>query len=340
MQAEHQQIIDALSPCKRVLITTHVRPDGDALGSTAAMALGLRAKGIDATVLLLSRLPAKYAFVYEDDGVRHVDAEAGWPPSLDVAAFDALLVVDTGTWSQLPGLKDRLATFAGPKLVVDHHLTQEDWATAKLVDTKAAAAGEIVAGLLAAWGVALTPAIATALFLAVASDTGWFQFSSTRPATLRLGADLMEAGVDTDALQQRIYQNERPERLALQLRVQQSMRLLCDGRIAVMQCSADDYKATGAIQGDTEGLINVPLQISTVAVSLLLNDPGDGGPIRGSLRSKGGLDCAAFAQQYGGGGHARAAGLRVPGPAEDAYRTVVAALAAAVGCAASSVARQ
>jgi phosphoesterase RecJ-like protein len=327
MPTDFQPLLAVLSRCKRVLVTTHVRPDGDALGSTAALVLGMRAKGIDATVLLLSHLPGKYAFAYTDLGVAHVDAEKGWPTTLgDLSGFDALLVADTGTWSQLPGLKDRLANFAGPKLVLDHHLTQEDWATVKVVDTSAPAAGEIVAELLAAWGVALTPPIATALFLALVSDTGWFQFSSTRPATLRLAADLMEVGVDTDALQQRIYQNERPQRLALHLRVQQSMQLLADAKLSVMRCTADDFKTTGAVPTDTEALINVPLQIRTVAVSCLLTDPGDGGPIRGSLRSKGTVDCAAFAQKFGGGGHARAAGLKYVGSLTEAYDAIVPAL--------------
>ena len=327
MPTAYQPILDVLSRCKRVLVTTHVRPDGDALGSTAAAILGLRAKGIDATALLLSPLPEKYAFAYDDAGVPHVDAEVRWP---DLSAYDALLVVDTGTWSQLPGLKDRLVNFTGPKLVVDHHLTQEDWATAKLVDTKAAAAGEIVAGLLAAWDVPVTLPMATALFLAIVSDTGWFQFSNTRPATLRLAADLMRIGVDTDALHQRIYQNERPQRLLFQLRVQQSMQLLAGDRVAVMQARAADFAAVGAVPADTEALINVPLQIRTVAVSCLMTDPPGGGPIRISLRSKGGLDCAAFAQQFGGGGHARAAGLKVDGPLADAYAAVVPKLVAAV----------
>ena len=327
MPNDFQPILAALSRCRRVLVTTHVRPDGDALGSTAAMVLGMRAQGIDATVLLLSHLPSKYAFAYDDLGVRHVDAEKGWPASLgDLSGFDALLVVDTGTWSQLPGLKDRLAGFAGAKLIVDHHLTQEDWATVKVVDTSAPAAGEVVAELLTAWGVPFTPPIATALFLALVSDTGWFQFSSTRPSTLRLAADLMEVGVDTDALQQRIYQNERPQRLALHLRVQQSLQLLADDRLAVMRATADDFKAVGAATTDTEALINVPLQIRTVAVCCLLTDPGDGGPVRGSLRSKGAVDCAAFAQRYGGGGHARAAGLKYVGSLTDAYNAIVPAL--------------
>src|SRR5436189_4953296 len=91
----YQQVIDTLKPCKRVLVTTHVRPDGDALGSTAALALGMKQRGIDADVLLLSHLPTKYAFIYVDSGVKHFDAEAGWPAGLALDAYDALVVVDT-----------------------------------------------------------------------------------------------------------------------------------------------------------------------------------------------------------------------------------------------------
>src|ERR1043165_4303742 len=119
-----EQILDRLSRCKRVLITTHVRPDGDALGSTAAMVMGLKQKGIDSKVLLLSHLPRKYAFVYEETGIPFFDAESGWPADLKLDDFDALLVVDTGTWSQLPGVRERVEKWPRPKLVIDHHLTQ------------------------------------------------------------------------------------------------------------------------------------------------------------------------------------------------------------------------
>src|SRR6266480_2795427 len=140
----YQEVIDVLSTVTRVLVTTHVRPDGDALGSTAAMVLGMRQKGIDADVLLLSHLPHKYAFIYDETGVKHVDVEHGWPAPADfpLENYDALLVIDTGTWSQLPGLQERIARIEGPKIVIDHHLTQEDWADVKLVDTTAGAAGE------------------------------------------------------------------------------------------------------------------------------------------------------------------------------------------------------
>src|SRR2546421_1554521 len=123
---------------------------------------------------------------------------------------------------------------------------------------------------------------------------------------MRLAADVMEAGVDTDALYQHLYQNERAQRVALQARALQSLELLCDNRLAVMTIHKADFEQTGAGVPDTENLINVPLQIATVEVSLLITEPMDSGPVRVSLRSKGSVDVARFAEQFGGGGHARA----------------------------------
>jgi phosphoesterase RecJ-like protein len=314
MTDPRQQIIDTLSRCRHVLVTTHVRPDGDALGTAAAMALALRKVGVSSDVLLLSHLPRKYAFIFDESGVGHRDVEAGWPVHFPFEDYDALLVVDTGTWSQLPGLQERIGNWNVPKLVLDHHLTQQNWADMKLVDTQAAAAGEIAADLLDLWKVPLDKAIASALFLAIASDTGWFQFSNTRPQTLRLAARLMEAGVETDRMYQALYQNERPERVALHTRGQQSMELLEGGRLAVMTLRKSDFDDTHAGVLDTENLINVPLQIRTVDVSMLVVGPTDpAAPVRVSLRSKGAVDVAAFAETLGGGGHARASGLKLDG---------------------------
>src|SRR5690242_4735754 len=107
MADSYAPILDALQRSNRVLLTTHVRPDGDALGTVAATYLGLKKKNIAADVLLLSHLPRKYAFVFQDNGIPHFDAEQGWPADLRIEVYDTLLVMDTGTWSQLPGLKDR-----------------------------------------------------------------------------------------------------------------------------------------------------------------------------------------------------------------------------------------
>lgn len=320
---EFQQVIDKLAGSSNVLVTTHIRPDGDALGTAAAMVLGMRQKGINCQVLLLSHLPVKYEFIFQENRIPYRDVEAGWPADWDLGQFDTLLVVDTGTWSQLPGLKERIGQIRGPKVVVDHHQTQEDWADVKLVRTGAAAAGEIVADLLERWGVKLDRAMASALFLAVASDTGWFQFSNTTPGTMRLGARLMELGVDTDRLYQKLYQNERPERIALQTRAMESMRLVGGGMLAVMQIRKQDFEETGSGVPDTENLVNVPLQIGSVQVSMLGVEPKDFGPVRVSLRSKGGVDVARFCEKFGGGGHARAAGLKMEGGIDEVMKRVV-----------------
>jgi phosphoesterase RecJ-like protein len=322
----YRQVVDVLGRCKRVLVTTHVRPDGDALGTVAATILAMRKVGIEAEALLLSHLPRKYAYVFEENGIVHHDAERGWPESLVLDRFNALLVMDTGTWSQLPGLRERISNWPVPKLVVDHHLTQEDWADVKLVVKEAAAAGEIAAELFDAWGIELDQPIASALFLAIASDTGWFQFSNTRPYTLRLAARLIEHGVNTDQMYQHLYQNESAERVRLQTRAQDSLELLQDGRLAVMRVGKQDFADSNAHIGDTENLINIPLQIRTVQASLLFVEAPEPGPIRVSLRSKGQVDVARFAEQFGGGGHARAAGLKVDGGLADVHDRVVAAM--------------
>jgi riboflavin kinase/FMN adenylyltransferase len=326
----YQQLIQLLRECKRVLITTHVRPDGDAIGTTAALALAMKKVGIDSEVLLLSPLPEKYAFVYHENRIVFYDAEKHWPAELVLDNFDALLVADTGTWSQLPGVREKIENWNRPKLVLDHHLTQEDWADAKLVIKDAAAACEIAAELIETWPIEIDAAIATALFIGITSDTGWFQFSNTRPFTLRLAATLMEKGVDTDRIYQMLYQNERPQRLALQTRAMQSLEFLHDGRVAIMIVRKEDFAKAGAKVSDTENLINLPLQIRNVEVSIFFTETPEPGPIRVSLRSKGNLDCAKFAEQFGGGGHARAAGLKIAATLNEALQQIKLALAPAI----------
>ena len=321
-----QAVLDSLWRARRVLVTTHVRPDGDALGSSAALVLGMKQKGIDADVLLLSHLPRKYSFIYDEAGVRHIDVEKGFPVDFALDAYDALVVVDTGTWSQLPGLQERVEKWPKTKIVIDHHLTQQDWADVKLVETGAGACAEIIADLLARWGVRLDSKMATALFVGIVADTGWFMFSNTRPVTLRTAATLMEAGVDTDRVYQLLYQNERAERVKLQTRGLAGMELLDDGRVAVMKVRKADFAEARAHVNDTENLINIPLQIRTVEVSVLLSEPPEGGPIRASFRSKGQLDVAKFAEQFGGGGHARAAGAKFETSLDEAHDKVIEAL--------------
>jgi bifunctional oligoribonuclease and PAP phosphatase NrnA len=331
MATSRDAIIERLSDSQRVLITTHVRPDGDALGTSAAVHLALRSHGIASEVLLLSKLPTKYSFLMRDTGASHraIDPPASdAPPREWYEQFDTLFVVDTGTWSQLPTISDVMKSWKpASTLVMDHHQTQEPWGDVRWVDTTASAAGEMAFDLLRAWpGVTIDQAMAEALFVAITSDTGWFAFSNTSPRTLRACAELMEIGVDTDALYQRLFQNERPERLLLQVRAMRSLAFLAQGRVARMHITNADFAETRANVPDTENLVNIPLQVADVQVSVLLSEDPSGGPVRVSLRSKGQLDVAKFAEQFGGGGHARASGAKIAAPIDEAVRRVSEAL--------------
>lgn len=320
-----QEMIDALAACRRVLITTHVNPDGDALGTTAAMAVGLERNGIEAECLLLSPPPAKYEFVYADANVKwHEHGQVEVPTLLGNA--DALLVCDTGTWSQLPGLRDAVKLFGGRKLVLDHHVTQEDWADLKLVDTQAGAAAEIALELLKRWGVSIDATLAQPAYVALATDTGWFAYSNTSARTMRLAAECLDAGVDPNAIYQRLYQSERSRRMRLHALGYGSLELLADEQLAVMQVRTEDFRSTGTRMPATEDLVNWPMAIGAVELSIFLaEDPDspDGRPVKLSFRSKGRVDVANLAEQFGGGGHPRAAGARLDSPLEEARRRVI-----------------
>lgn len=321
-----QQMIDALAACRRVLVTTHTSPDGDALGTTAAMSLGLARKGIAAECLLLSPQPDKYAFVYGEAKVKWHDIGQVKDIAAVLGTFDAILVCDTGTWSQLPGLREPMTRFAGKKLVIDHHLTQEDWADLKLVDTSAGAAAEIALELLKRWGVSLDSALAQPLYVAMATDTGWFAYSNTTSRTMRLAAECVDAGADPNALYQRLYQSERSRRMRLHALGYNSLELLADEQLALMQLTRDDFARTGAKLPATEDLVNWPMAIGAVELSIFLAenpDSADGRPTKLSFRSKGRVDVAKLAQSFGGGGHARAAGARIDAPLVEARQRVI-----------------
>jgi phosphoesterase RecJ-like protein len=326
-----QQIIQSLAAASRVLITSHVRPDGDAIGCCAAMAMALRARGVASETLLLSALPEKYAFALTENGLVHHIVTGSWSHIPPAARFDTLLVLDTGTWSQLPGLRQYLGDWGGRRIVIDHHLTQDQLADLSLIDSSAAAAGEIVADLIERWEIPLEPAIAEALYLAVASDTGWFAFGNTRPATLRLAARLLQAGADAARLYRAIYQSERASRLVLMKHALESLQMLAEGRLAVMSLGTWDFRTAGADMTDTENLINVPLQVGTVLVSMFVVEPPESSSIRVSLRSKGTVDVARFAQRFGGGGHAQAAGLKLEGTLASVRNAVVQAMLEELG---------
>ena len=245
-------------------------------------------------------------------------------------------MLDTGAWSQLADLRPWLEGRADSTVVVDHHRHGDpDLATMRLIDIHAAAACEPVAGLcVGLLGVdspaALPVEVATPLYLGLATDTGWFKFPSVTPRTLRLGADLLDAGVDADALYQITEQSDSPARLQLIRRALDSLKLLDGSRVAVMKLRRRDFDETGADPDESGGIIDIPKSVGAVRVVALLTEV-DGANAKLSLRSKAHaddeVDVNLVAQRFGGGGHKHAAGARIAEPLDRAAELVASALA-------------
>ena len=317
------RIADLLRSAGKLLIIAHARPDGDALGSLAAMALSARAAGRQAECLVPDRVPAQYQFLFEGIPVAADDRFA------PLAAWaDLILILDTCTRSQLGNVAAGVVELRRKVAAIDHHATAEDIADARWIDPSAAAAGIMVGELLEALSWPVDVRGAEALMTAATTDTGWLRFANTDARCLAAVGRWINAGVRTDRLYRKLYQNESPQRLRLAARMIQGMELSCGGRLASMTIRNADFDATGALREETENLINEALRIGTVETVVLAVENPD--TIRVSLRSRDLVNVARVAERFGGGGHPRAAGVRIVGNIDDIRRRVSAACAEAL----------
>jgi len=319
-----QMIRDA----QRILMTTHVKPDGDGMGSLAALAEHMRRQGQTVRIVLPGEPGLKYRCIPGFDQFevlgRTTTAEAV------AGQWDLVLVVDTCAWDQLNGLRDLIERHEGRLLVIDHHKTRDALKHQELVDEAAAAAGQIVFRLLESHGAIVTPTMAKALFVSLVSDTGWLRFSNATPEVFRMAARLVELGAEPPVIYEELFQSESPAKMALIREALATLTTNPEGDVAWFWLTPDMFARSGAVAADTENIIDECQRIAGVIVGLLFVDEGDGG-IRVSLRSKRVVDVAQVAAAFGGGGHARAAGCRLRVPLAQACRQVLDAVNLALG---------
>ena len=306
-----------------LLLVTHARPDGDGLGSICAVGRCAQARGIPARLLVPDEVPRRYRSLFAEGP----PAQAGQFAHLADGA-ELVVVMDTCAYAQLDGLRGHLEARRDKIVVIDHHVTGDDLAAMQWVDTTAAATGVMVHELLAEMYWPVGPRAARDLLVAIVSDTGWLRFSNTDARTLRCAADLLDAGARPDELFAALYQRDRPQRLRLLERMLGSLELHHGERLAVMALRDRDFREIGATEGETENLINESLRLETVQAAVLLVENAQA--VRVSLRSRGDVNVARVAEQFGGGGHARAAGCRVDENLDKLKDRLVAALGAAL----------
>jgi phosphoesterase RecJ-like protein len=324
MPIDWSPFVDLVRRHRRFLLTTHIRPDADGLGSQLALAEILRRLGKEARLVVASAWPPRYNFLDPD---RRIERFA--PPGDAWREVDAVVVLDTGTWNQLGDFGPFLKSLSVPKVVIDHHLSQDDLGALRLVDTTAEATGRLVYEAVGALGEPLNEAAASYLFAALATDTGWFRHANTTPATFDLAAKLMAAGARPTRLYEQLYEQNTLPRLKLTGLVLDRLQVTAGGRVAFTEVRREDYAATGAVPQDTEDLINFGRSLAGVDVALFFMEQPRGG-VKVSFRSRG-VDVARVAEQFGGGGHKLASGAIVEMPLPEAKARVLAAVEAALG---------
>lgn len=311
---------------QRFLIMTHVRPDGDALGSEIALACALKQLGKSVRVAVASDLGPRYEFA----NTVTTPIERFRKPGDEFRNVDAIIIVDTGTWSQLGEFGAFLRSMPVAKAVIDHHRTQDDLGGLQFVDTTAEAAGRLVYDATMALGMPISAEAANALFLAIGTDTGWFRHSSVEPRTFALAEELVRAGAKPTPLYDAVYATSSLGRMRLTGRALERMKSEAGGRIAYTEVYLSDYAETGSIPPDTEDLINFPRAVSGVEIALVFIEQRDGGT-KVSFRGKEPLDVGRLAEQFGGGGHRMAAGATVGKPLGETRAAVIKAAVAALG---------
>jgi phosphoesterase RecJ-like protein len=322
----YQTAIDRFREAPSVALTTHVNPDADGLGALAALRRWLLDLGTHVDVVLPTVPGEKYAFLDPDDAFlvagRDVDLRAIDPPAL-------VCIVDTCTWQQLEGVEALVQAAGAEVVVIDHHRTTNALADLELVDPEAAAAVVLVHRLLTLAGADIDAHTAGALFVGLLGDTDGFRLPNVGPETFRLAGDLVEAGADPWAVHERLNLSDRLEKLHLWGRAVQTLHVAVGGRVAVLHVTRAMLRDVDAETGDTEGLINASLQVRGVKAGVLLRET-EGEDVRVSLRSVPGVNVLQVAEQFGGGGHVRAAGARTAGPLEAAEARVLEAVQAAL----------
>lgn len=324
-----------LGAARRVVVTTHARADGDAIGSATALARVLRQRGAHATAWLHEPAPPPYAFMVEGEGVAvwcdAPDAPISSAGQDALNSADLVVIVDTCARSQLGRVVEAIAAGKAAKLAIDHHKTRDGIVDAWLIDVSAGACAQILTQVFDAAGWTIDSTTATLLFCGLSTDTGWFRFSNADAGAFATAARLIECGVKPNELYERLFLNESIPRARLIGAAMSSFRTEADGRLAVIRITREMLAACGATSAMTENLINEPQRVGRVMAAVMLVEPEGGGPIRLSLRSKRDVDVAAIAAKWGGGGHARAAGVRIDGRIDDVERQVVAAMVEAIG---------
>lgn len=311
-----EDIIKAVSTGKKFLITSHVRLDGDALGSELALYLMLKDLGKEAVIWNQDPTPHQYRFLPASGHIVH---------ALDnIGEYDVGFVLDC---SELDRVGDISASIGEIRTLIniDHHVSNDGFCPLKILDAHASSTGELLYRLMRTMRVKMTKDICTNLYAAILTDTGGFRYSSTHQETLRAAGDLVEGGADPQWISENIYESDPPVKLQLLTRVLETLTLDLETKTASLVVTKQHLRDTGAMMEHTEGFIDIPRTVKGIDIAMLYTQIGENS-FKLSLRSKGKVNVEKIARKFGGGGHVNAAACRIEGNLDEIKRRVLEAV--------------
>ncbi len=307
---------------QQFLILTHVRPDGDAYGCSLALAHSLKQLNKKVTLWNEDGMVDRYRFLPGSEWIT-----SGPPPT---GLFDVRIAVDNANMDRF-GKISLKPDPRSPIVNIDHHASNPGYGDLAYIEPHRASCGEVIFDLLKASHMPITTEAAKCLFVAISTDTGSFQYPAVTPATFRIAAELLECGIDLGELSRLTYESNPPRRLLLLREILQSAKFDSENRIGYFWIDSSSYKRSGAKPEDSEGMIDHIRSIRSVLVAVLFEEIQEEGTIRISLRSKDRqVNVNRIAQQFGGGGHAAAAGARIKGKRNEIELQVLNAIRSAL----------
>ena len=311
------QVVELIESKQKFGITTHIKPDGDGVGSSLGLCWLLQSLGKQAEVIVHGEVPVAYRGLPGAEKIRDVAA-------ID-AEYDAVFVIECSDLDRpgITGLENEVT------VNIDHHATSEHFGTINWIDSTASAVGEMIYNLCKAIGGRITREIAECVYMALVTDTGSFHFSNTTDRTLKVASELVKAGVKPAEVSEAVYNNYPWSRIELMRQVLDTVRRDESGKVASMRQTLKMREIAEAVDGDNNGFVNIPLAAREILAVVYMREVGSN-EYRVSLRSKGDINVAKVAEKFGGGGHRNAAGLRVVGDWDDKEQELVTAVREAV----------
>lgn len=310
---------EIVSQANRIVLTSHIRPDCDALGSELGMAGILKQMGKEVRIVNGQKTPPNLAFIDPQQQIKAIDEQI---TRQELADTDLIIILDTSAWIQLGAVGEWMKEHSCKRIVVDHHESEDDLGAEMFKNKQAEATGAILANAAGELGCQLTPEIATPLFAALATDTGWFRFPSAKAATYRTAAALIDAGADPSWVYGQAHEQDSEGRLKLRGLVLTRLQTDLGGRLVHTFIHAGDFAACGALPSDTEDLINLTLGIRGTEFAVIIVEQLSGG-YKLSFRSRCAVRCDEVAGHFGGGGHKAAAGAFLEGDFSEIQTTVL-----------------